>query len=55
MRRIFELCARGEGLKGITKILNADGWPPRARSRAVRGAGRRRRSAPSSIATCTGA
>ena len=44
IRRIFELCAMGEGLKGITKRLNAEGTPaPRAQQ------GRPRAWAPSSV------
>ena len=44
IRRIFELCARGEGLKGITKIFNDDGTPaPRAQR------GRPNAWAPSSV------
>jgi site-specific DNA recombinase len=44
VRRIFELCAAGEGLKGITKALNAQGMPsPRAQQ------GRPRGWAPSSV------
>ena len=44
VRRIFELCAAGNGLKGITKILNAEG------ARAPRNhRGRPRAWAPSSV------
>jgi len=44
VRRIFDLCAMGEGLKGITKILNADGvGAPRAQR------GRPRAWSPSSV------
>ena len=44
VRAIFERCARGEGLKGIAKGLNADGVPtPRAQQ------GRPRGWAPSSV------
>jgi site-specific DNA recombinase len=44
VRRIFEFCAAGEGLKGITKTLNADGTPaPRSQR------GRPKAWAPSSV------
>ncbi len=44
VRRIFELCAAGDGLKGITKMLNAEGAPaPRSQQ------GRPRAWAPSSV------
>ena len=37
MRRIFELCAEGDGLTRIAKPLNAEGRRRRARSRAAAG------------------
>jgi site-specific DNA recombinase len=38
VRRIFELCAAGKGVKAIAKMLNADGAPtPQPINRQVRG------------------
>jgi site-specific DNA recombinase len=44
VRRIFELCAAGDGLKGITKRLNVEGAPAPRNNR-----GRPRAWAPSSV------